>query len=954
MRIMTNALEAALRSSVRGEVRFGPGDRAMYAHDASSYRQVPIGVVIPRDIDDVVAAVAACAEHDAPILARGGGTSLAGQCCNEAVVIDLSKYVTRVLEIDPDTKTAIVEAGCILDNLRSDTERHGLTFGPDPATHSYCTLGGMIGNNSCGIHSVMAGRTADNIEELEVLTYDGLRFTVGRTDQASLERIISEGGRRGEIYRGLMELRDRYAPLIRDRFPDIPRRVSGYNLDELLPENGFNVARALVGTEATCVMVLRAKTKLVDSPPKRSLLVLGYPNVYEAAAHVTEIREAGAIGLEGIDEKLIDFMNRKGLKSHEGLLPDGAGWLLVEFGGGSTQEADEKARSLMATLERSDEPPTMKLFDDEEEEHRVWSIRESGLGATSFVPGLPDAWEGWEDAAVPPERLSEYLQDFRKLLDTYDYDASLYGHFGDGCIHCRISFDLYTREGIRKYRSFVEEAADLVVSYGGSLSGEHGDGQSRAELLPKMFGNELVEAFREFKTIWDPKGRMNPGKVVDPYRLDENIKFWPNFNPPPLETHFRYPEDKGSFTRATMRCVGVGKCRREEGGTMCPSYMVTREEKHTTRGRARLLFEMLQGNPVAGAWHDEDVKDSLDLCLACKGCKGECPVNVDMATYKAEFLSHYYKGKLRPAAAYSMGLIYWWSRMASKMPRLVNRLSQSPITSKLIKRIGGIAPQRQLPLYSRRTFLETFSSRDHANPHGSVVLLWPDTFNNFFHPEILEATAQVLESAGFHVQIPRRILCCGRPLYDFGMLPTAKKLLRQILDELRPEIRSGVPIVGAEPSCVAVFRDEMINLFPEDDDAIRLKELVFTLSEFLLRSQYNPPHIDRKALVHGHCHHKAIMKFDTEHELLRKTGMEFEILDSGCCGMAGSFGFNRHHYDVSQKVGERVLLPAVRAAPPDTLLIADGFSCREQIAQLTNRRAAHIAQVMRDSLDLLA
>ncbi|HZS44312.1 MAG TPA: FAD-binding oxidoreductase, partial [Blastocatellia bacterium] len=583
-----NALAEELRARIQGEVRFDNGSRALYATDASNYRQVPIGVVIPKDIDDVIETVATARKYGAPVLARGGGTSLAGQCCNVAVVMDMSKYMHNIVDLDPAAKRAIVQPGLVLDDLRNAAEKHHLTFGPDPSTHNHCTLGGMIGNNSCGVHSVMAGKTEENVEELEILTYDGLRMTVGPTSDSELEKIISEGGRRGEIYAGLKNLRDKYAEEIRKKFPNIPRRVSGYNLPQLLPENGFNVAKALVGSECTCVMVLQATVRLVYSPPARSLLVLGYPDVYSAGDHIMEVLSHKPIGLEGMDDRLVQDMQKKGMHPTDlKMLPGGGGWLLVEFGGENKKDSDAQARGLMEELKKKSNSPSMKLYDDPAAEKQIWLVRRSGLGATARVPGAKDTWEGWEDSAVPPEKLGEYLRKLRQLFNTYGYGCSLYGHFGQGCVHTRIDFDLVTKEGIEKYRSFIHDAAHLVVSLGGSLSGEHGDGQSRGELLPIMFGDKIIEAFREFKSIWDPQWKMNPGKVVNPYRADENLRLGANYNPPEWKTHFKFPgDDEGSFSRATLRCVGVGECRRESVGTMCPSYRVTREEMHSTRGRA--------------------------------------------------------------------------------------------------------------------------------------------------------------------------------------------------------------------------------------------------------------------------------------------------------------------------------------------------------------------------------
>jgi FAD/FMN-containing dehydrogenase/Fe-S oxidoreductase len=952
LEVDAEGLERELRHSVEGEIRFDNGSRALYATAGGNYHQVPIGVVIPRNENDITATIAAARTFGAPVLARGGGTSLAGQCCNVAVVIDVSKYMRKILELDPARKRARVQPGVVLDDLRNAAERYHLTFAPDPSTHDHCTLGGMIGNNSCGVHSVMGGKTVDNIEELRIITYDGLEMTVGRTSDEEFDQIVRHGDRRAEIYTALRTLRDKYATLIRERYPKIPRRISGYNLDQLLPENGFHVARALVGSEGTCVTVLDALCRLLDSPPVRSLLVLGYPDVYRAGDHVPEVLACGPIGLEGMDDRLIEDMKKKHM--HPGdvdLLPQGGGWLLAEFGGETKEEADANARKCMAALKRTKAPPTMKLFDDKRQEEHVWKMRESGLGATAFVPGAPPTWEGWEDAAVPPDRLGAYLRDFRKLLDRYGYACDLYGHFGDGCVHTRIDFDLTKKDGIEKYRSFVHEAAHLVVSHGGSLSGEHGDGQSRAELLPIMFGEKLIEAFREFKRIWDPNWKMNPGKKVDPYRVDQNLRLGANYEPWIPKTHFAQFDEAKTFADAALRCVGVGKCRHESGGTMCPSFMVTQEEKHSTRGRARLLFEMLRGETIRDGWRDESVRGALDLCLACKGCKGDCPLNVDMATYKAEFLSHYYEGRIRPPHAYAIGLIHWWSRIASRMPALVNFAMHAPGLGDMAKRLAGISTRREFPRYAHQSFRKWFRRR-HQRPgllsgeKTRRVILWADTFNNYFHPATAMAATEVLESMGWHVEVPQKPLCCGRPLYDYGMLTTAKHLLRDILTTLRSDIRQEIPIVVLEPSCAAVFRDELKNLFPHDEDAKRLSANVFLLGEFLVNQNYQPPQLSRKAIVQLHCHHKAVMKASAEEKLLQKLGLDFQVLDSGCCGMAGGFGFENNHYDISMQVGERVLLPAVRQASPDTLIIANGFSCHEQILQATGRRALHLAQVI--------
>src|SRR3954454_25040695 len=953
-------LAAALEKNVRGEVRFDAGSRALYATDGSNYRQVPIGVVIPKDVDDILATIATCRQFGAPVLSRGGGTSLAGQTCNVAVLMDWSKYVNQILELNVDEKFARIRPGLVLDHLRAATKPHHLTFGPDPSTHAWCTLGGMIGNNSCGTHSQMAGKTVDNVEELDVITYDGVRLKAGWMTQDELLARAKEPGRIGEIFRGIHSIQTKYAGLIHERYPNIPRRVSGYNLDQLLPDqNGrFNLARALVGSEGTLITVLEAKLRLVHDPPFRSLLVLGYSDIYVAADAVPEIVKSQPIALEAIDNLL--FQNMKKKKLHENylsLLPEGKGWLLVQFGGESREESKGKAEELMQKLEGKPGAPSTKLYPDDSDVRHIWTIRESGLGATAFVPGEPVTWEGWEDSSVAPEKLGGYLRDLCKLYEKFGYIGALYGHFGMGCVHTRISFDLFTPKGVEHYRHFIEEAADLVVSYGGSLSGEHGDGQSRAEMLGKMFGPELVHAFGEFKQLWDPEWKMNPGKVVHPYRIDENRRLLnedKRWNP---KTHFQFPDDQYNFRRATLRCVGVGKCRRTIGqepgdDVMCPSFLVTHEEKHTTRGRTHLLFELLKGEELEPKWHDDNVKEALDLCLACKGCKGDCPVNVDVATYKAEFLSHYWEGRVRPMYAYAFGWIDKWARLASIAPGLANLITQVPGLRDIAKMAVGVPRQRRIPAFAAQTFKSWFRARQAKKRGGQKVVLWADTFNNYLMPETAQAAVEVLEDAGCEVEVLQQHLCCGRPLYDYGFLDMAKSYLHRNLNALTPYIDAGTPMVVLEPSCCSVFRDEMHNLMPESRRATRLQENTFTLSEFLecKVDGYKPPQVKGKAIVQGHCHHKAVMRLKEERALMDRAAIEYEVLESGCCGMAGAFGYEADKYDVSIACGERVLLPEVRKAGLATIVIADGFSCKEQIAQQTNRHALHLAEVLQMGL----
>ncbi|MGA2674338.1 MAG: FAD-binding and (Fe-S)-binding domain-containing protein [Terracidiphilus sp.] len=962
-------LEARLKATLRGDVRFDMGSRALYAADSSNYRQLPVGVILPRDAADVEAALAACRATGAAVLPRGAGTSLAGQCANVAVVFDYSKYMHGLTSIDSDAKLAKVEPGIVLDKLREAAEVHHLTYAPDPATHDRCTLGGMIGNNSCGVHGLLGGKVADNVESMEIVLYDGTRMSVGRTGPSELEAAIRGGGRAGEIYAGLARLRDRYAGLIREKFPRIPRRVSGYNLDELLDENGFNVARALVGSEGTCATVVSATLNLTASPPFRVLTALVFADGFLAADAVPRALEFGPIGLEGFDGLLLDFMRRKELALGDlSLLPAGGGYLLVEMGAWSAEEAQAKAEALVRGAQSWPETPTARIYSPEDAA-RVWKVRESALGATVFVPGEPEGWEGWEDAGIPPVHLGAYLRKLYAIMAEYGYRSPLYGHFGQGCVHLRINFDLRSVEGLRRFREFIDRAADLVLSFGGSLSGEHGDGQSRGALLPKMFGPELMGAFREFKALWDPDNRMNPGKLVDAVRVYDPVENLRHGPPKPgesktvLETHFAFAADGGSLERATERCVGVGACRKTEGGVMCPSYRATREEQNSTRGRARLLWEMLAGALRKEGFKSEAVHKALDLCLSCKACKSECPAQVDMAAYKSEYLAQRYKGRLHPLHHYVFGFSDLSARLGSLAPALTNAVLTGPITSPLIKRIVGVAPERQLPRLAAQSYRKGKVAADETSnvprttERGDTgrlappqVVLWGDTWNNYYHPQTLAAAESVLTQAGFRVQTPKGHICCGRALYDFGLLPSARSYLAKVLDRVAPEIEAGLPFIFLEPSCASVFKDEALELFPNDPRARKLSEQVWLLADWLAAKA--PDWVKGRlegaqVLLHGHCHHKSVFGGPaSEIALLRQAGAKVELIEASCCGMAGPFGFEADKFEVSKTIARDGLLPAVETAGPMTLIVADGFSCREQISQLGHREAMHFAEVL--------
>ena len=961
------ALERALREEVDGEVRFDAGSRGGYATDGSNYRQVPIAVVVPRSVEAGAAAVTVCARFGAPLLSRGGGTSLGGQCTNTAVVLDWTKYCHALLSVDTEQRTCVVEPGIVLDDLNRRLAPHGLMFGPKPSTHSHCTLGGMIGNNSCGASAQAYGKTVDSVRRLEVLAYDGTRMWTGRTSPQDYDAIVAAGGRRAELYAGMRALADDHLADIRQGYPKIPRRVSGYNLDDLLPENGFHVARALTGSEGTLVTVLRAELDLVPVPAAEAMLVLGYPDICAAADDVPRILEYGAPSqLEALDDRMAQLMREEG--SHlESLrsFPEGGSWLLVQCAGDSREDVDRQARDLLRALGRAPDDPGVALSEDPRREQRMLGAREAGLGVTARPPDGRETWEGWEDSAVPPDRLGDYLRDLKGLFGTYGYDhPSLYGHFGQGCVHTRIPFGLRTAEGVARFRSFLERAADLAVSYGGSLSGEHGDGQARGELLPRMFGDRLVGAFGALKALFDPADRMNPGKVVAPHPLDSHLRLGPSWRPrDDSGARFGYPEDGGSFNEAVLRCVGIGNCRSQRGGVMCPSFRATGEEEHSTRGRARLLFEMIGGHddsPVTGGWRSPEVRDALDLCLSCKGCKSDCPVGVDMATYKAEFLSHHYQGRVRPAAHYALGWLPLWARAARVAPGGVNTLLRAPGLARLGKRLAGVA-DREAPLFAEESFLDWWQARGGPQPEPGdprAVVLWPDTFSTYFHPSVARAAVRVLEDAGFRVAVPAEAVCCGLTLISTGQLGAARRVLRRTLRVLRPWIEAGTPVVGLEPSCTAVFRADAPELMPDDEDVKRLAGQFLTFSELLVRrapslpGDWRPPRLTRAATVQTHCHQHAVIGFDADRELMRRAGVDPDVLDEGCCGLAGNFGFERGHDELSLRIGELGVLPAVRQAPPSALVLADGFSCRTQIEQGgAGRGALHLAEALALGLD---
>ncbi|WP_407287615.1 FAD-binding and (Fe-S)-binding domain-containing protein [Streptomyces sp. BP-8] len=955
-----------LAAAVRGEVSSTAADRALMTMDASNYRRVPRAVVAPRDADDVAAALRVCREHGVPVVARGGGTSIAGQATGVGVVLDFTRHMRRIVSLDAESLTAVVQPGVVLDDLRAAAAPHRLTFGPDPSTHSRCTLGGMIGNNSCGSHSVAWGTTADSVRELRLLTYGGERVRAGR----GTDRTGAPTGLPPRLRDGVKALVDGELALLRTGYPDLPRRISGYALDALLPEAGTDLARALTGSEGTLGVLTEATVRLVRTPAARALAVLGYPDESAAAEAAHTLLPHRPMTVEGMAADLVG--------SAAGL-PKGGAWLFVETGGASPAEAAARAEALCRAA-IADGATDHTLVTDPAGQRALWRIREDASGTATRLPDGTEAWPGWEDCAVPPARLGPYLRDFRALLAQHGLRGTPYGHFGDGCIHVRIDFDLLSAPGIRRFREFSYDLGELVVSYGGSLSGEHGDGQARAELLPKMYGPELVGLFERFKDLWDPAAGLNPGMLVRPARLDDNLRFAP-LPKGPVPVAFGYPHDGGDFSAAVRRCVGVAKCRNAQaapGSTdvMCPSFRATGAEQHSTRGRARLLHEMLAGEVITDGWRSPEVRDALDLCLSCKGCRSDCPVGVDMATYKAEFLHHHYEGRLRPAAHYSMGRLPQWLHAAAPAAPVLNALARTPLAA-LGKRLAGIAPERPLPELATETFTRWWWRRHRSaggTPAGAArtVVLWPDTFTNHLSPQVGRSAVRVLEAAGLRPLLPptapprsasdgpppvrpprrHRPLCCGLTYVSTGQLDHARAVMRRTVDVLHPLLRPGRPLVVLEPSCAAALRTDLPELLADDPRAAHLASRVRTFAEALeeLAPDWRPPRLDRPVAGQTHCHQHAVLGDAADRRLRERAGLTGE-LSGGCCGLAGNFGFEKGHYDVSVACAEDQLLPAVRQSPPEAEILADGFSCRTQLDQVAGRRGRHLAEVLARALE---
>jgi FAD/FMN-containing dehydrogenase/Fe-S oxidoreductase len=941
-------VERALRAALGNIVDASSRRRAEYSSDASNYRVVPEVVVFPRKTEDVVTVAAICRDLGVPLTMRGAGTSIAGNAVGPGVVVDLSRYLNRVVSVDPEARTATVEPGTILDDLQGRARVHGLRFGPDPSTHARCTIGGMIGNNACGAHAMAYGTTAANVVTLDVLDGLGRRFAAGAAGSLGLDAFVP----------GLDAFTRTQVEPIASELGRFGRQVSGYSLQHLLAGHGAHLGRALVGTEGTCGIVLGATVALTPLPVATALVVLGYPDIAAAADAVPGLLPLGPLALEGIDARMINVVRAHRSASAVPDLPKGAAWLFAEVGGSSAEEALAMGRALAAAGGALDSivVPAGPVAA------RLWGIREDGAGLGGRTPAGAPAWPGWEDAAVPPARLGPYLRDFEGLLSQHGVDGLLYGHFGDGCVHVRL--DLPVADHTRRLRAFVTDAARLVAGYGGSFSGEHGDGRARSELLPLMYSPAAIEAFRQFKDLFDPDGILNPGVLVDPSPLDTDLRL---AAAQPLRTigGFALHADGGQLTTAVHRCVGIGKCRADSGGFMCPSYLATRDEKDSTRGRARVLQELANGTLVDGGWRSPEVHEALDLCLSCKACARDCPASIDMATYRAEVLHQTYRRRLRPASHYALGWLPRWAKAAALAPRAVNGVLRWPGVARAAKWGAGIDARRAIPLFAarrldvaalRRRAQRPVAPRPAVRPHGTRAVVWVDTFTRAYAPEVAEAAVSVLAEAGFDVVVPDRSACCGLTWISTGQLDGARRRLRDLLDGLAPYAQEGTIIIGLEPSCTAALRSDLVELLDDDPRARVVAAATRTLAEALLAAPGGAGEAGdlswlagrltgTRVIAQPHCHHYAVMGYDGDLAVLRAAGAEVQVL-AGCCGLAGNFGMERGHYDVSVAVAEHALLPALRDATGGTVLLADGFSCRTQADQLAGWSAQHLAELL--------
>ncbi|MEV0895665.1 FAD-linked oxidase C-terminal domain-containing protein [Actinoplanes sp. NPDC049802] len=930
------ALAASLVENLRRagvtDVLTDAAHRSAYASDASLYRIVPQAIVRPRADDDVLATLEVCRTLGVPITARGAGTSVAGNAIGPGVVLDFSRHMNRVLDVDPGARTARVQAGTVQATLQAAVKPHGLRFGPDPSTHTRCTIGGMIGNNSCGSRTLGYGRTSDNVAGLRAYTIDGEELITG-----------AETSGADELRKNLQEVIGADLAVARTEFARFGRQVSGYAVEHLLPESGFNLTEFLVGSEGTLAVITEATVKLVADPVHRTLVVLGYPDFGTAGDIIPKILEFEPTACEGLDHRICDVVRSRRGPDAVPPLPGGAAWLMVEIAGDDLDDVRDRTRRLVVAAEAVDS----RIVEDTAEAAPLWKIREDGAGLAGRAPsGLP-AHAGWEDAAVPPARIGAYLRDFDALTARHGLSVMPYGHLGDGCVHVRLDFPLDKPDGPALFRAFLEDAADLVVSYGGSLSGEHGDGRARSELLARMYSPDAMNLFRRIKHTFDPNNLLNPGNLVDPDPVDANIRV-SQARPVRAELALAYHADGGDFNQAVHRCTGVGKCRADTtvlGGVMCPSYLATKNEKDSTRGRARVLQEMLDGD-LAPDWRSEAVHDALDLCLSCKGCGSDCPTGIDMAAYKSEVLHQSYKGRVRPRSHYSLGWLPRWSRLASRMPRLANLMTRLPGIRGLALYLAGVDARRSIPAFADKTFRSSYVPVETGKP----VVLFVDSFTDHFSPEIARAAVALLVDAGYAPRVASRNACCGLTWISTGQLDAARRILGNTVAELYEAVKEGIPIVGLEPSCTGVLRQDAVELV-DNDAAKAVAAATRTVAELLAATPgWEPPSLQGvRVIAQPHCHHHAVMGWNADAKLLKNAGAEVKRL-GGCCGLAGNFGVERGHYEVSVQVAEQQLLPALEQAAEGDVFLADGFSCRTQADDLAGVSGVHLVQLLADAL----
>lgn len=916
--------------------------RSQYAHDASTYRVTPRAVVQPRSADEVSATLRAAWLAEVPVTVRGAGTSMAGNAVGPGIILDLARHLTTIHEVDEERLTATVDAGVVLDTLQEAARPHGLMFGPDPSSHSRVTIGGMIGNDACGNHSVAYGRTSDHVVELEVVLADG---TPARATRGGLRAIRpADEARVAAVETALRELTAGNLALFRTGLGQIGRQVSGYHLHRLLPENGFDVAKALAGSEGSLAVVTRAVVQLTRVPTSVRMLVLGYDDLVDAAEDVPTILAFRPIAVEATDQAVVSAMRQRS-RVPQPDFPTGRAWLYVELAGDDRDDrgSDARIETLLAQLRGHGRVRGTREAVTQQDRDLLWRIREDGAGLVANPVDGPRAWPGWEDAAVHPNRLAAYLKDFRALLDEHGLVGVLYGHFGAGCVHVRIDFDHSSARGRERAADFLHAAARLVAQHGGSISGEHGDGRARSSLLSAMYGRDMLTAFSTAKLTLDPRGLLNPGIIVEPDGVTQSLAPVPTT---PSRTTLLLRDDGDDLAAAASRCVGIGRCVAPSGGVMCPSYRATRNERDSTRGRARALQDLMSGQP---GMDEQGVLDTLDLCLSCKACATDCPTGVDMASYKSELLHRRYRGRLRPRSHYSLGWLPTLTRIAGPVAGLLNALGGSRTARRMLPLLG-ITAERAVPrLATRRERKRAFELTAGQKPRAVLLV---DTFSRAFRPDIVTAAVRVLVDAGIPVTLSPRV-CCGLTWTTTGQLDRARRTMRQAVTRLSSGPHTSVPIIALEPSCAAAFVAAHELLDSHDAAAVASRILTFEAAlRDLAQPGWLPPTLPQHGVVQTHCHERSVLSASTQAATLRGAGMTGLTEAVGCCGLAGNFGFEVEHYATSMAVARTTLLPTIAAAPADAVLVADGFSCRTQIDHVVDdgRRARHLAEVMNDAL----